>query len=70
MATLFGLGIDNVVDRDRRPEVPVMDGSAAAFVDAIDQAGIETLDVKRRYIRVMKPVRIDSRRFMGRVPPV
>ena len=41
-------------------EMPVMDGSAAAFVEAIDQAGIETLDVKRRYIRVMKPVRIDS----------
>ena len=41
-------------------EVPILDGSAAAFVDAIDQAGIETLAVKRRYIRVVKPVRIDS----------
>ena len=30
------------------------------FVEAIDQAGIETLDVKRRYIRVVKPVRIES----------
>ena len=30
------------------------------FVDAIDQAGIETLDVKRRYIRVLKPVRIEN----------
>ena len=37
-----------------------MDGSAAMFVDAIDQAGIEELDVNRRYIRVLKPVRIES----------
>ena len=40
--------------------MPILDGSAAAFVEAIDQAGIETLDVKRRYIRVVKPIRIDS----------
>ncbi len=60
MAALFGLGIDNVVVEIDGTEVPVMDGSAAPFVDAIDQAGIETLDVKRRYIRVVKPVRIDS----------
>lgn len=60
MAALFGLGIDNVVVEIDGNEVPVMDGSAAPFVDALDQAGIETLDVKRRYIRVLKPVRIDN----------
>ncbi|PSJ64891.1 UDP-3-O-acyl-N-acetylglucosamine deacetylase [Kumtagia ephedrae] len=60
MAALFGLGIDNVVVEIDGNEVPVMDGSAAPFVDALDQAGIETLDAKRRYIRVVKPVRIDS----------
>jgi len=60
MAALFGLGIDNVVIEIDGNEVPAMDGSAAMFVDAIDQAGIETLDVKRRYIRVVKPVRIDN----------
>jgi UDP-3-O-[3-hydroxymyristoyl] N-acetylglucosamine deacetylase len=60
MAALFGLGIDNVVAEIDGNEVPVMDGSAAPFVDAIDQVGIETLDVKRRYIRVVKSVRIDS----------
>ena len=34
--------------------------AAMAFVEAIDQAGIETLPVKRRYIRVVKPVRIEN----------
>lgn len=60
MAALFGLGIDNVAVEVEGDEMPILDGSAAGFVDAIDQAGIETLDVKRRYIRVLKPVRIDS----------
>lgn len=60
MATLFGLGIDNIVIEIDGHEVPILDGSAVAFVEAIDQAGIETLPVKRRYIRVVKPVRIEN----------
>ena len=60
MAALFGLGIDNVAIEVEGDEMPLLDGSAAGFVEAIDQAGVETLDVKRRYIRVTKPVRIDS----------
>lgn len=60
MAALFGLGIDNLVIELDGAEVPILDGSAAQFVDAIDQVGIETLGVKRRYIRVIKPVRIES----------
>jgi UDP-3-O-[3-hydroxymyristoyl] N-acetylglucosamine deacetylase len=60
MATLFGLGIDNVVIEIDGNEVPILDGSSIMFVDAIDQAGIDTLPVKRRYIRVLKPVRIEN----------
>jgi UDP-3-O-[3-hydroxymyristoyl] N-acetylglucosamine deacetylase len=60
MAALFGLGIDNVTIEMEGSEVPILDGSAAAFVDAFDQAGIEQQAVRRRYIRVLKPVRIDN----------
>jgi UDP-3-O-[3-hydroxymyristoyl] N-acetylglucosamine deacetylase len=60
MAALFGLGIDNVTIEMEGSEVPILDGSAAAFVDAFDQAGIEQQPVKRRYIRVLKPVRIEN----------
>ncbi|MEO5322389.1 UDP-3-O-acyl-N-acetylglucosamine deacetylase [Mesorhizobium sp. CC13] len=60
MAALFGLGIDNLAIEVEGNEIPILDGSAAQFVEAIDQAGIETLAVKRRYIRVLKPVRIES----------
>ena len=60
MAALFGLGIDNVAIEIDGPEAPILDGSAAAFVDAFEQAGIEPLSARRRYIRVIKPVRIDN----------
>ena len=40
LAALRGMGIDNATIEVDGPEVPIMDGSAAAFVAAIDQAGI------------------------------
>lgn len=58
MAALRGLGVDNVTVEMDGPEMPIMDGSAADFVDAIDQAGLRTLAAPRRYVRVLKPVRI------------
>ncbi len=60
MATVFGLGIDNLIIEIDGSEVPILDGSAMAFIEAFDQAGIETLAVKRRYIRVLKPVRVEA----------
>ena len=60
MAALFALGIDNVSIEIDGPEVPILDGSAAQFVEAFDQVGKEEQGVKRRYIRVTKPVRIES----------
>ena len=39
LAALAGLGVDNVLVEIDGPEVPIMDGSAAPFVAAIDQAG-------------------------------
>ncbi|MFN7025850.1 MAG: UDP-3-O-acyl-N-acetylglucosamine deacetylase [Pseudorhizobium sp.] len=60
MAALYALGIDNVVVEVDAGEMPIMDGSSGAFIEAIEQVGIVNLGVKRRYIRVVKPVRIDS----------
>jgi UDP-3-O-[3-hydroxymyristoyl] N-acetylglucosamine deacetylase len=60
MAALLGLGIDNVAIEIDGAEVPILDGSAAMFVDAFDQAGIEVQDARRRYIRIVKPVRIEN----------
>ena len=40
MAALCGLGVDNCLVEIDGPEAPIMDGSAAPFVAAIDRAGI------------------------------
>ncbi len=59
VAALSMMGVDNAIVEIDGPEVPIMDGSASMFVDLIDEAGIEYQAVKRRYIRVIKPVRIE-----------
>jgi UDP-3-O-[3-hydroxymyristoyl] N-acetylglucosamine deacetylase len=46
-----------------------MDGSAAPFVTAIDQAGIVTLPASRRYIQVLKPVRVAKGDSYGELRP-
>ena len=58
MAAFAGLGLDNVLVEVDGPEVPIMDGSAGEFVRAIDEAGIASLSAPRRFIKVLKPVRI------------
>jgi len=69
LAALRGLGVDNAVVEIDGPEVPIMDGSAADFVAAIDQVGIETLDEPRRFIRVLKPVRVAAGNSYGELRP-
>lgn len=60
MAAIYALGLDNLVIEVDGAEMPIMDGSSEVFIDAIEQVRIVNLGVKRRYIRVIKPVRIES----------
>ncbi|MEE9153657.1 MAG: UDP-3-O-acyl-N-acetylglucosamine deacetylase [candidate division NC10 bacterium] len=59
LAALAGLGIDNLIVEISGPEVPVMDGSAAPFVDLLLQAGIRRHYVPKTYIRVTRPLAIE-----------
>jgi UDP-3-O-[3-hydroxymyristoyl] N-acetylglucosamine deacetylase len=69
LAALSGLGVDNAVIEIDGPEVPIMDGSAEPFVAAIDQAGIVTLEAPRRFIQVLKPVRVIRDASVGELRP-
>jgi UDP-3-O-[3-hydroxymyristoyl] N-acetylglucosamine deacetylase len=69
LAALRGLYVDNVSVEIDGPEVPIMDGSAAAFVDAIDQAGLTDRASPRRYIEVIKPVRVAKDGAFGELLP-
>src|SRR5262249_34672502 len=69
LAALSGLGVDNAVIEIDGPEVPIMDGSAEPFVAAIDQAGIVALAAPRRFIQVVKPVRVMRETSIGELRP-
>jgi len=58
MSALAGCGVDNAVVSLDNIEVPIMDGSAAPFVAAIEQAGIAVTRAPRRVIRILKPVSV------------
>jgi len=60
LAALRGLGIDNARIEVDGNEVPILDGSAAPFVHAIDEAGVTVLTAPRRELRVLRPVRVEA----------
>ena len=69
LAALSGLGVDNAIIEIDGPEVPIMDGSAEPFINAIDQAGIVTLAAPRRFIQILKPVRVAREASFGELRP-
>jgi UDP-3-O-[3-hydroxymyristoyl] N-acetylglucosamine deacetylase len=69
LAALRGLNVDNCyIEIDNR-EVPIMDGSSAAFVDAIEEAGIRELSEPRKFIKVLKPIRVQDGDCFGELTP-
>lgn len=52
LAALRALGIDNCLIDVNGPEVPILDGSAQPFVEALDKAGMEEQSEERQYFVV------------------
>ncbi|MBV8472733.1 MAG: UDP-3-O-acyl-N-acetylglucosamine deacetylase [Hyphomicrobiales bacterium] len=69
MAALAGLHVDNALVEIDGAEMPIMDGSAVQFVDAIDAVGLAQQSRPRRYIRVLRPVRVESGRSYSELRP-
>ena len=69
LAALRGMGVDNAIIEIDGPEVPIMDGSAAAFVAAIDQAGVVGQSAPRRFIEVLRPVQVAMGDCFGELRP-
>ncbi len=58
LSALYGLGIDNLYIDLNSLEVPILDGSGQAFMEAIDSAGIEEQNELRRYILIEEPIEV------------
>ena len=60
MATLFGEGIDNALIELDSSEVPILDGSASEFVDAIKSVGTKEQSEPRKFFKVLKKVEVND----------
>jgi UDP-3-O-[3-hydroxymyristoyl] N-acetylglucosamine deacetylase len=60
LAALAGLGVDNAFVLVEADEIPAMDGSAQAFAESIDEAGVVALAAPRTSLRVVEPVRVSQ----------
>lgn len=60
MAALAGCGIHNALIEIDGPEVPILDGSAAAFVRAFVSKGLRRLAAPVRVLQVVKPVTVQN----------
>lgn len=69
LAALNGMSVDNVLVEIDGCEVPIMDGSAAPFVDAIEDVGICELDAPRRFMKVLKPIRVEDNGSWAELKP-
>ncbi len=58
MAALYALGVDNCLIQVNGPEFPILDGSAAPYVDKIQQVGIEEQSVPKDYYIIRKKIEL------------
>ena len=69
MAAFAGLGVDNAYVDVSAAELPAMDGSAEPYCAMINEAGIELLNVSRKYLKVIKTVSVQSEQSKASISP-
>jgi len=58
LAAIYIAGIDNALIEISNSEVPIMDGSSKEFVETITRAGVKNLNVKRKYLKIIKKIQL------------
>jgi len=58
LSALFGLGITNLLVEVEGPEIPILDGSAAPYLDAMLHTGIALQFFSTPVLRVLKPIKV------------
>tara|TARA_B100000767_G_C19723051_1_gene518195 strand:+ start:119 stop:1039 length:921 start_codon:yes stop_codon:yes gene_type:complete len=69
MGAFYGMGIDNALVEIDNEEVPILDGSAKFFVEAIRNVGIETSDKPIKIIKIEKKIKFkDNEKYISIEP--
>jgi UDP-3-O-[3-hydroxymyristoyl] N-acetylglucosamine deacetylase len=58
MSACAGLGIDNLLVEVDGPELPILDGSSAPFVQVLTNAGLQAVGGRQRRIRIIEPIEV------------
>lgn len=58
LAALTACGIDNLHVDINGPEVPILDGSAAPFIQQIQKVGTTSLEASRKFIAIRNPIEL------------
>ena len=69
LAALYMTGIDNALIEINNTEVPIMDGSSKEFVETINQIGVKNLNVKRKYLKIIKKVELKKNEKLISIEP-
>jgi UDP-3-O-[3-hydroxymyristoyl] N-acetylglucosamine deacetylase len=66
MGAFYGMGIDNALVEIDNEEVPILDGSAKFFVEAIKNTGVETSDKPIKIIKIEKKIEFkDNEKYIS-----
>ena len=69
LSAFAGLGIDNAVVELSFSEVPIMDGSAGPFVFLLQSAGLEEQNAAKKFVRILKRVKVEDGDKWARFDP-
>jgi UDP-3-O-[3-hydroxymyristoyl] N-acetylglucosamine deacetylase len=58
LGALRGLGVDDALVEVDRPELPILDGSAAPYVFLLHEAGLRPQHCPRRYLKVTRTIEV------------
>ena len=69
LSAFIGMGIDNVIVELDNLELPILDGSALPYVEAVLRVGVREQRRRRETLRVLQPVEVrDGDKFIGVYP--
>ena len=69
LAALYIANIDNAIIEINNEEVPIMDGSAKNFLNALNNTEIKTLNNKIKYLKIIKKVELVEDQKMISIEP-
>jgi UDP-3-O-[3-hydroxymyristoyl] N-acetylglucosamine deacetylase len=69
MAAFYACGVDNAIVEVKGSEIPILDGSAKVFIDAIEATGVTTQDQSRIIHRVIETTEFSEGKRFVRIEP-